>query len=367
MSNSFFARSFGSRFMACAVLSLLTNASWVLPVQAQGQAPAPGKEKKEKLFGPEQTLAISVLAPWGDIIRDVKNKNPYPATIEYVDSLGASHSIPLKVSRRGLTRQTVCKFPPIRLQFEKAAVKGTIFRGQKTLKLVTHCDKGNRWEQYYVKEMLAYRMYNLISDKSFRVRPLSTTYIDSGNNSADKSRFAFLVEDDGDVAKRNELKKLKLKRISPEQMDSLEASQMALFQYMIGNVDWSTLHGPGVELCCHNAKLIGLDPASAIYTLPYDFDSSGLVDAHYAAPNAGLPISRVTQRLYRGFCAHNPTLEDARAEFLSKEPEIIALVKNESRLNSRSVKVALRYLGDFFEILRSDKLFERNITQKCRR
>jgi len=339
---------------------------WVLPALAQSESEAPDKPKREKLFNSDETLDVSLRAPWSDIVRDEKNQDPYPATIEFSDSKGP-HSIPLTVQRRGLTRQTVCKFPPIKLRFEKEAVKGTLFSGQKSLKLVTHCDKGNRWEQYYLKEMLAYRMYNLITERSFRVRPLSITYIDSERNSDDGPRFAFLIEDDSDVAKRNKLNTLDIRLIQPRQLESLDGSRLALFQFMIGNVDWSALKGPGVRDCCHNAKLIGLDENSPLYAVPYDFDSSGLVDAHYAAPNAGLPIRDVTQRLYRGYCVHNPTLETARQEFLANEQAILGLVTNENRLNSGSIRGATRYLEEFFDILKSDSQFKKNITGRCRK
>lgn len=367
MINRYPAPAVIGRLTACILLAVFISAFGTVPVQAQDAAEVSGKSKPEKLFASAQTLAITLHAPWRDIVQREKNINPYPATIEFSDGLGQSHSIPVTVGRRGITRQVVCKFPPIRLRFDKEAVKGTVFAGQESLKLVTHCDKGDRWEQYYLKEMLAYYMYNLMTERSFRVRPLAVTYIDSENNATDKPRFAFLVEDDSDVAKRNGLKKLDIKRISPNQLDSLETSRMVLFQYMIGNVDWSILKGPGVELCCHNAKLIGLDPGSKIYAIPYDFDASGLVDAHYAAPNAGLPIGDVTQRLYRGFCGHNPTLETARQEYLAKEQAIYEVLKSESRLNARNVKVALRYLGEFFDILRDENKFNKNIIQRCRR
>ncbi len=367
MINSYPAPAVIGRLMACALLSLIICACWILPAQAQDAAETTGKPKREKLFASKQTLAITLHAPWRDILQQEKNLKPYPATLEFSDSLGQAHSIPLTVGRRGITRQIACKFPPIRLRFDKEAVKGTVFAGQKSLKLVTHCDKGDRWEQYYLKEMLAYYMYNLMTERSFRVRPLSVTYIDSEHNATDTPRFAFLLEDDSDLAKRNGLKKLDIKRINPEQLDSAETSRMVLFQYMIANVDWSILKGAGVELCCHNAKLIGLDPGSIIYAIPYDFDSSGLVDAEYAAPNDGLPIATVTQRLYRGFCVHNPTLETARQEYLAKEQAIYAVLQSESRLNARTVKVALRYLGEFFDILRDENKFNKNIIQRCRR
>jgi len=347
--------------------ALMVSLCWAPQTQAQDASKTPGKPKKAKLFDSDQTMEVRLSAPWNDIVRNKKNQNPYPARIEFSDSLGQSHSIPLTVQRRGLTRQTVCKFPPVKLRFDKDSVKGTIFSGKKSLKLVTHCDNGDRWEQYYLKEMLAYRMYNLITERSFRVRPLSITYIDSEKNSADDPRFAFLIEDDSDVAKRNKLKSFDIRLVPPNRLESLEASRLALFQYMIGNVDYSALKGPGAEDCCHNAKLIGPEDGSELYAVPYDFDVSGLVNAHYAVPNAGLPIRKVTDRLYRGYCVHNATLGAARQEYLAQEQAVLGLVTGESRLNSRITKLALRYLEDFFDILKSDSEFNKNIIQKCRR
>jgi len=351
-----------------ALFAMIGLMFWAIGAHAQEQSELGDKSKKEKLFTSDETLAVTLSAPWREIVRNKKNQHPYPATIEFTDSDGQKRSIPLTVQRRGLTRQSVCTFPPIRLRFEKDAVKGTIFRGQKSLKMVTHCnDRGDRWEQYYVKEMLAYRMYNLITERSFRVRPLSITYVDSERNSADDPRFAFLIEDDSDVAKRNKLKKFDIRRVPPNRLESLDASRLALFQFMIGNVDYSALKGPGAEDCCHNAKLIGPEDGSELYAVPYDFDVSGLVNAHYAVPNAGLPIRKVTDRLYRGYCVHNSTLEAARQEFLANEQAIYGLVTAESRLNSRIEKLALNYLEDFFDILKNDKEFDEEVIQKCRR
>jgi len=355
------------RFIACASLMAAICACGTYPAWAQAPSEAPGNGKAEKLFTSDQTLQITLRAPWNDIVKKPKNQDPYPATLEFSDSQGALHSLPLTVQRRGLSRQTVCAFPPIKLRFAKDVADGTIFRGQESLKIVTHCGRGGRWEQYYIKEMLAYRMYNLITDRSFRVRPLSATYVDSKKNSNYVAHFAFVVEDVHDVAKRNGMQTINIKRIRPDQMESTDANRFALFQYMIANVDWAALKGPGTEDCCHNGKVIGLDADSKLYIVPYDFDSSGLVDTHYAAPHTGLPIAKVTQRLYRGFCAHNSTLEATRQEFLAKGQAIIGLIENESRLNTHNAKVAVRYLDGFFDVLRDDYKFDQSIIQRCRK
>ena len=323
--------------------------------------------KPLKLFESGETLDVEITAPWRRLIREINNENPWPAQMTWTDETGQVHTVDITVERRGLTRQQVCNFPPIRLRMDKAVVKGTTFRGQKSLKMVTHCDKGDRWEQYYIKEMLAYLMFNRVTDLSFRVRPLAVRYVESEGGASQSPKFAFVIEDDGDVAKRNGLKKIEVFDIEPTQIEAGYASQYSLFQYMIGNVDWASLGGPGSEKCCHNAKMIGADPAGSLIPVPYDFDSAGLVDAHYAAPPEGLPIRNVTDRLFRGFCVHNSTLENARQQFLALEPEMFALVDNESRLSSRNGKIATRFLQAFFDTLKDDRAFQKEIIGKCRK
>lgn len=319
------------------------------------------------LFESSEAIEMTISAPWREIIRDRDNQAPYPATLHYLDDSGTQHAIAMTVERRGKTRQRICRFPPIRLRFEKGDVKDTVFEGNKTIKMVTHCNNGQRWEQYYVLEMLAYPIYNLVTDRSFRIRPVSATYRDADRDNEDGPRFAFLIEDDNLVAERNGLDKVDAVDIRPAQLDPLESSRFALFQYLIGNADWSSLSGPPGDGCCHNAKLIGPESGEPLYALPYDFDSSGLVDAHYAVPNEALRITRVTQRLFRGFCLHNHTLERARAEFLEKKAAITAIVEGEPRLRSRTRSRAVRYLGDFFDVLEDPERYERAITSACRK
>lgn len=339
---------------------------WASPLYSQSAEEDSGP-KPEKLFESNETFNLTITAPWRDIVRKAKVQDPYPATMQFTDSLGQSHTIPITVERRGITRQVVCKYPPIKLRMNKEDVKGTTFRGQDELKLVTHCDKGDKWEQYYVKEYLAYRFFNQITEKSYRARPLAITYIEAENNKADEERFAFLIEDTSDVAKRNDLAKSEYPRIKRSQLDKVQASQVALFEYLLSNVDFEILSGPEDDKCCHNARLIGDGSGTNIVPVPYDFDSSGFVDAHYAVPNDFLGIRAVTQRLYRGYCAHNDTMEDARQLFLAKEADIMGLISSESRLTERNAKTATKFVGEFFETLKDEKDYQKDIIGKCRK
>jgi len=354
--------------LAAALLCLLS------PSFAAAQDPAAededdGSPKPAKLFDLEDTFAVTIKAPWNDIERDERNQDPYPATIEYTDELGNAVSLPLTVERRGIKRQEVCDFPPIKLVFDKETVKGTTFRGQKSIKMVTHCKKASKYEQYYIVEMLIYGMYRQLTDYSFRVRPLSVTYYDSERDRADDPKFAFLIEDDSDVAKRHDMKKLRIPRANHTQFEPHLTSIFGLFQYMIGNVDWAAVRGPDPEECCHNVKLIAKEPREEgdwIYPVPYDFDSAGLVDAEYAAPPDGLPIRKVTQRLYRGFCWQDDTLDEARDLFVEKKGAILGVIASESRLDSRSRRDVEDFIADFYEIIGDPKKFEKEVRSECR-
>jgi len=353
------------RFLAATLILLIFS---VQPSIAQDDPEGSGKP--DKLFSSNDTLTVTITGPWREIQQKTDVQSPYPGTIEYTDSEGNRKSLDLTVQRRGITRQRVCEFPPIRLRFDKEEVKGTAFRGQDSLKMVTHCESADRYEQYYILEMLAYQMYNLITDFSFRVRPLKVTYVDSNSGRATENKFAFLIEDDSDVAKRHDMKKIKTPKTRLSLLDPKVTAEFSLFQYLIANVDWSALAGPDPVTCCHNSKLIGPEPlqqGDKIYPLPYDFDSSGLVNAHYAIPPAGVPIKSVRQRLYRGYCAFNDELDAAKEVYLAQEAAIYALLDNESRLYTNTRSKSRKYLEKFFETLQDPKDFERLVIRKCRK
>jgi hypothetical protein len=359
----------GNKFEQRKTFTLCMLLFFLLPLNALGGATEKESTiKPAKLFTTNEPISITISAPWRDIERKERYQGTYPAKIEFTDELGNTTSLPVTVERRGRTRQSVCRFPPIKLRFDKKAGKGTSFRGQKSLKMVTHCQSNSRFEQLYILEMLAYRMYNIITDFSFRVRPLSVTYVDNEREDQRGPKFAFLIEDDSDVARRNGQKKLNIAKTTKKRLDSQESTNFALFQYMISNLDWSALSGPDKNKCCHNAKLIGQDPTEdPIYSIPYDFDAAGLVDAPYATPPANLRVNKVTQRLFRGFCVHNGTMEDSRQRFLGNEQAILALVSDESLLNSSTKKRAMNYLDKFFDILKDERKFQRKIIAKCRK
>lgn len=320
------------------------------------------------LFASGDTLAVTLQAPWSEMRRRNAKPRRHPAVLAIMDASGRGHRIAATVEPRGITRRRLCRFPPLWLRFEPGAAAGTVFAGQRALKLVTHCEPRPRWEQHYVLELLAYRIHNRITDHSFRVRPLRVTYLDAGDGGADGPRFAFAIEHVDDMARRNGRVRLRSGAFRPRDYDPLALSRFMLFQYLVGNTDWEVQGVAEEPVCCHNVRVTAADGAATtgLVAVPYDLDSAGLVDAPYAGPDAKLPIRLVTERLYRGFCIHNPALATARAELLGEREAILALVRDEAGLDARRRQVALRYLDAGFDTLASDAAFAREITGRCR-
>jgi hypothetical protein len=324
--------------------------------------------KPPKLFSDTSEMKVTLSGPWRTVRNNIKKDALYPVQLTYMGADGKQHTIDAEVAPRGITRRLrVCDFPPLKIHFDKEKTKDTEFRGNKSLKLVTYCNTHNKYEQYYIKEFLTYRIYNLITEYSFRVRPMIVEYKDNQSKKWSISRFSFLVEDLDDVAERNDLKKLAVAKISYRTLDPVETGKLGLFQFMVGNVDFATNEGPEDDSCCHNTKLIGTgDYSTPKYSIPYDFDSTGLVDAHYAFAPTQLKLRSVRQRLYRGFCLANDELPETIALFNTKRPDILDLFRNDTHLTDHNRKKAIKYIEDFYKIINDPKALKKEITDKCR-
>ena len=253
--------------------------------------------KPPKLFEDPGVMQVTLTGPWKTVKKNVKDEVLYPANMDYTGADGQRHTMNVEVAPRGITRRLrVCKFPPLKIHFDKDKNKGTEFRGNKSLKLVTYCQVNTKYEQNYIKEFLTYRIYNLLTDYSFRVRPMIIEYKDSDKDDT-ITRFSFLIEDIDDVAERNGLKELSIASTPHTKLDPATTSTFSLFQFMVGNLDWSAIGGPKEDSCCHNFRLIGESNESVPrYGIPYDFDSTGLVNAHYASPPNALKLRSIRQR-----------------------------------------------------------------------
>lgn len=242
----------------------------------------------------------------------------------------------------------MCHFPPLRLNFAVGDTAQSIFEDQDKLKLVTHCREGDSAQLDALQEYAAYRIFNLISDVSYKVRLLHITYTDTDGRLKENTfnRYGFLIESASALANRVGGKPAHVTGVSLSSLDSQQAATVYIFQYLIGNTDWSLVTADGDDACCHNGDLFHI--GSVAYLVPYDFDLSGLVNARYAQPDPSLRISRVTQRRYRGYCVSSDSLKDALTAIKARRVDILDVIRQLPGVSRKEIEATAKYLDQFF-------------------
>lgn len=336
------------------ILSALVVSTF-LPIPGSAQEAAP------PLFASQEILELRIEANFNKIHKERKPKaKSYPATLRMEDRDGTVQELGLKIKTRGIFRlkRSTCQDPPLRLDFPKSEMEGTVFEGQNKLKLVTHCRDNDEYEQNTLEEYLIYRTYNLLTDSSFRVRLVRITYVDSRGNDDDLVRYGFLIEDEDRLAERLDGKIVKAREAPPNLLSDEESALVSVFQYMIGNTDFSVVF-------FHNIKLVQLATGSYV-PIPYDYDWAGLVEAAYAKPNSRFGTRSVRERVYLGFCRPAVDFGLIYQRFQENREAILTLFATQEGLSQRSRERATRYLEAFFEILDDPSKANWEIVGTCR-
>jgi hypothetical protein len=264
----------------------------------------------------------------------------------------------VKLRTRGIFRLKRCTFPPIRVDLPGKKVETTPFAGHDKLKLVTHCQGNQLFERNLLREYALYRVFNVVTDTSFRVRLAHITYIDSARSDT-VTRYGFFIEPDAVLARRLGAQVLEVDKVHDAVTDPSYMTLVAVFQYLIGNTDWSVWGR-------HNIAILSDTVAQQRFAVPYDFDFSGAVGAPYAVPPEQLPIRSVRERLYRGYCQPDSLLNGVLARFRVAKDSIYAAVRAVPDLPERDVKGLLDYFDDFFQAIDNRGTVQREFMRRCR-
>ena len=322
----------------------------------------------DPLFADSELLELTLVGPFSDIDRQRDKSESYDGGLSYTDEAGATVVLDTKLEVRGnwrLQKQN-CDYAQLWLDVKRGQARGTLFDEQNRLKLVVQCGQRSRHEQWLFKEQLAYDLFRVVSGLNFDTRLARVSYQDSENSRSTRSHYAFLIEHQNRLADRFSMAKVEENSVDVNLLDPMQANLTALFMYMIGNTDFALLAGPEGEECCHNAKLL-LDSNGIYQPIPYDFDSSGFVDADYASPpNPVMKIRTNKQRRYRGYCAHEGNFPEAVAHMKRIQPEIERLVAENAYLTDSHKRTTSRYIADFYEILADERRLQRDILDDCR-
>ena len=307
------------------------------------------------LFADDSLLKLELSGPLQPLLEQREERPEIGFTLR---AQGREHAVTLRA--RGNSRLRLCDFPPLRITFVGDDTRDSVFEGQRQLKFVSHCDREGA-ERYDVREeYAAYRIFNLLTDASYRVRLLQVTWEDTGGAAAgdEAIHYGFLIEPAASLSARLAAAPASVPGVVLSALDKPQAALVYVFQYLVGNTDWSLATAHGETACCHNVDLFERD--GRLVAVPYDFDLSGLVDARYAKPDPSLRLRSVTQRRYRGYCMAREPLARALELVRERGPAVLRVASGLPGLSARVQQRKARFLGKFFrEAADSERLLRR--------
>jgi hypothetical protein len=329
----------------------------LIPVTAAFQA-EPLPYQHQGLFDSEEVIDIRLEGDIRTLMNDRGEDPSYHLMKLHVQNVDSEETLDLRVRVRGNFRRLRenCDTPPLRFNFRRHEVpEHSLFAGHPSLKVVVPC-KG---EQYVLREYLTYKLYNLFTDYSFKVRLVRLTYHDTGNNQVTNPVYAFFIEHRDNLASRSNALIVERMQLRPEVVDQEAFFRMSVFAYMIGNTDWSVQF-------LHNLEMLFLIDEKIYVTVPYDFDLVGLVSAPYANPDKALKLRSVRDRVFRGYCLEDlSVLDPTFNQFQELKPEIYKIITENAPVQESYINFATKYIDDFYDILDNPRRMARDFSYPC--
>ncbi len=311
----------------------------------------------------QQPLAIKLKFSAKDLRKNTNDSAYIPSYLSYRKDASVWDSLKIKLRARGNYRRNNCYYVPLKLKLDKPYIEGTMFEGNPKLKIVLPCLTERDNNDLVLKEYMAYKFFEVISPYHFKTRLAIIEFNEEKGSRIRKHNLkAIFIEDMDNVAERHQGRTV-TRKVHPLQQDGLTSLQNSFFQFLIGNTDFSTKGQ-------HNEKLLYTD--NKYVSIPYDFDMSGLVNASYATisglENIKASITRVTERVYKGYKRDDHLLQKVRLDYLAHKNEMFAVMDSLKEFfhSNGQFTEAKDFIADFFEIMESDKKFQLSIADRAR-
>lgn len=329
----------------------------LLPVCLFAQSTQPAAESIFVRLGQYDPLVVLIETDIRQLKKGKTNEPWQPAVFKVLQGDSIALQLDVQVTARGNMRRKTCQFPPIKIRFFAPSEKNRSLVDTTELKVVTSCKNTALDEQWVQKEYLVYELYNLITEQSFRVKKANIRFANPGKKPSMES-FSFLLESEKEMAARLNARPMKPRVVSFKGLDPASADRMSVFQFMIGNTDWSVR-------VRHNIKILYLLPDGPTIAIPYDFDYAAIVGTDYALPSPQLPIQSVQERYYMGLCRDETGYKRVFDLFLSKKEAIFQHCQQFPDLPKSIKKQMTGYLEMFYTIIESPDLIKRDIKNTC--
>jgi hypothetical protein len=339
-------------FLKISIVAILFSVFISRHDNLQAQTAIPDTSKKSfRLFEEDKLIEISLRFDLSTYFRSKPQAEYLKANITFNPATADSISKDIRLKTRGVFRNKYCMFAPIELNFKKADFGYSDLNRISKLKLVPQCSSGKDKEDYVLREYLAYKLFNVMTDTSFRVRLLKVSYIDSEKKRKPVIQYGFFIEPVEMLAARTNCTQVKAPNLNQKSIVPKIMDRLALFNFMIGNYDWSV---PGL----HNVlviKSLNFDPYGLGIAIPHDFDWTGLVNASYALPAEIIGTENVRERIFEGICRSKETYNKELDLFLEKKDEFYRVINEFPYVDQKVKKDITSYLDGFFDQLAGNK------------
>ncbi len=333
------------------------------PVLAQ-TAVTDSSLKSLRLFEDDSLIEISLRFDLSTYFREKPREEYIKANLTINADKTDSISRDIRLKTRGVFRNKYCTFPPIELNIKKANFGYSDLDKISKLKLVPQCSSGKETQDYVLREYLAYKLFNVLTDTSLRVRLLTVNYLDSKKKRKPIKQFGFFLEPVEMLTARTNCILLKSHTMDQKSIVPRIMDRLSIFNFMIGNYDWSV---PGL----HNVLVIKsliYEPTGLGIAIPHDFDWTGLVNASYAIPAENVGTENVRERLFEGICRSKAVFQKDLDLFLAKKDEFYKVINDFPYVNQRVKRDMTDYLDGFFDQLvgNRDRILY-NLMNSCKR
>ena len=323
------------------ILLLLVNVSRLQAGESSAQL-----YNNEGFFGTHDILELKIQADLDFIFNDTSVNPDYSEGVLIHD--GSIYNVKLKP--RGNFRRENCKMPPIKLNFRKKEVIGTEFNGVDKIKMVTECFANReKFNDIINQEYMVYRLYNILTPYSFRVRMARIEFVDISGKIEPYTSWSFFIEDDDEMARRLDMNKMEHQNIHQEHTDRHMITLLSVFNYLIGNTDWSVSN-------LHNIELLQKRPHDLPIAVPYDFDWADFVNAPYATAHKTIDPQKEEEKKYRGYTRTDEELEKVFDIFRDNREEIYMLYEEYPYLSDKGKKMVRKELDDFYHTIETPRL-----------
>ncbi len=310
------------------------------------------------LFSSEEIMDISISFDLTSYLRKSAAGRSQKGIVMMRSVNGDSVYMQAGISSRGYFRQERCTMAPVEISFRSPVFayrdSGEILK----IKLVSVCDFNQKSDEYVLREYLVYRMYNALTDSSYRVRLLRVKFIDTMRDRKPVTVFGFFIEPKAIMASRLHAVAIKNMNLTQKYVDLLTMDRVSLFNYMAGNWDWAVQSLHNITIL----KSLDYNPDDLAVAVPYDFDLTGVVDPYYNMPPSSTGLKSNRDRKYMGMCRSENVFREELSWFSTKKEKIFSVVNNFQLLSPRARQDIIEYLNSFFIQLEKPKSTENLIS-----